>query len=57
MLKGEEIINKLPIMKSIWDLRDLPKDMRGETFTQTLNRMFGDLQNAVYTKVKNEEKG
>ena len=34
----------------------LPKDMRERTFAQTFNGLFEDLQNAVYTKVRNEKK-
>jgi len=54
VLKKEELVNKLPIVRSIWDLKDLPEDMRKRTFAQTLNGMFEDLENAVYTKVRNE---
>jgi hypothetical protein len=56
MLKREDLVVKLPIVKSIWNLGDLPKDMRERTFAQTLNGLFEDLQNAVYTKVRNEKK-
>ena len=55
MLKREELVAKLPIIKSIWDLKELPKEMRESTFAQTLNGIFEDLENAVHTKVRNEE--
>jgi len=55
MLKKEELVAKLPIIKSIWDLKNLPENTRKEIFAQTLNGMFQDLENAVYTKVSNEK--
>ena len=56
MLKKEDMVSKLPIIKSIWNLNVLPEDMRKRTFTQTLNDLFEDLKNAVYTKIHNEGK-
>jgi|SRR3989344_1075317 len=55
MLKKEEMVNKLPIAKSIWNLKNLPKKMRERIFAQTLNGLFEDLENAVYTKVRNKK--
>ena len=55
MLKREELVTKLPIIKSIWELKDLQKEMREATFARTLNGMFEDLESTVYTKVRNEE--
>ncbi len=54
MLKKEEMVSKLPIMKNLWDLKVLPEDMRKKMFAQTLNGFFQDLENAVYTKIHNE---
>ena len=56
MLEKEEMVNKLPIVRSIWDLKNLPEDMRKRIFAQTLNGLFEDLENAVYTKIRNEGK-
>ena len=56
MLRKEELVKKLPIIQSVWGLKDLPNGMRERTFAQTLNGMFEDLENAVYTKIHNEEK-
>lgn len=56
MLKKEEMVNKLPIIKNIWDLKTLPENIRMRSFAQTLNGFFQDLENAVYTKVHNGEK-
>ena len=56
ILKKENMVGNLPIVKSVWDLKDLPEDMRKRTFAQTPNGMFEDLENSVYRKVRNEEK-
>lgn len=48
MLKKEEMVSKLPIIKNLWDLKVLPEDMRKKMFAQTLNSFFQDLENAVY---------
>lgn len=56
LLKREDMVARLPIVKSVWNLKDLPKNIRERTLAQTLNGIFEDLQNAVYTKIRNEEK-
>lgn len=55
-LKREEMVSKLPIIKSIWDLKNLSEDMRKRAFTMYLNGFSEDLESAVYTKVRNEHK-
>ena len=55
-LKKEELVAKLPIIKSIWNLKNLPENTRKEIFAQTLNGMFQDLENAVNTQIRNEDK-
>jgi hypothetical protein len=55
MIKKEKLVAKLPIVKNIWNLKNLPEEIRIEIYAQTLNGMFQDLENAVYTKVSNEK--
>ncbi len=54
ILKREEMVNNLPIVRTVWDLSVLSEDMKKRAFAQTLNGMFEDLKNAVYTKIHNE---
>jgi hypothetical protein len=55
MIKKEKLVAKLPIVKNIWNLKNLPEEIRIQIYAQTLNGMFQDLENAVYTKVSNEK--
>jgi hypothetical protein len=56
LLEKEDMVHKLPIIQSIWKLKDHPKKMRDEMFARHLNDFFQDLENAVYTKIRNEGK-
>jgi hypothetical protein len=55
MIKKEKLVAKLPIVKNIWNLKNLPEEIRIQIYAQTLNGMFQDLENAVYMKVSNEK--
>ena len=56
MIEKGEMVGKFPIGRDIDGLNSLPEDMRKRLFAQTLNGMFEDLENAVYTKMRNEVK-
>ena len=53
LLKREEMVEKLPIMKSIWNLDKLPEKIRISAFTTILNGFFEDLEAQMHL---NEDK-
>ncbi len=55
LLKREDMIKKLPIVKNIWDIKKLPKKIREHSFALLLLGFFEDLESAVYTKIELEE--
>jgi|SRR3989338_11408325 len=55
LLKREDLIKKLPIVKNIWDIKKLPKKIREHSFALLLLGFFEDLESAVYTKIELEE--
>ena len=52
-LKRLDMVEKLPITKSIWKMKDLP--IKEQSFTLMLNSFFEDLESAVYTKIRLEK--
>lgn len=52
LLKREEMVSNLPIMKSIWGLSTMPKRIRKRAFTIMLNSFFEDLEAQVYIEKK-----
>ena len=48
LLKREEMIGNLPIMKSIWGLGTMPKRIRKRALTIMLNSFFEDLEAQIY---------
>ncbi len=56
ILKREEMVAKLPIIQSIWDLNNLPKEMKERMFAQNLNGFFEDLESAVYVRTMDAKK-
>jgi len=51
-----KIVEKLPIVKSVWDTEKLPAKIRKHSFYLMLNSFFEDLESAVYTKIRLDEK-
>ncbi|HLC73178.1 MAG TPA: hypothetical protein VJH20_00910 [Candidatus Nanoarchaeia archaeon] len=54
-LKRLDMVEKLPITKTIWKMKDLP--IKEHSFALMLNSFFEDLESAVYTKIRLEENG
>ncbi|MBM3304016.1 MAG: hypothetical protein FJY76_02875 [Candidatus Aenigmarchaeota archaeon] len=57
-LKREELVAKLPFARDCVECRwlKLPKRLRERTIPMLLNSFFEDLESAVYTKVRLEER-
>lgn len=55
-LKRLEMTEKLPIIQNIWNIKDLPLKLRNHSFVSMLNGFFEDLESAVYTKIRLENK-
>ena len=52
-LKRLDMVEKLPITKSIWKMKDLP--IKEQSFALMLNSFVEDLESAVYTKIRLEK--
>ncbi len=52
LLKREELVENLPIMKNIWKLDKIPMKLRKRTLTILLNSFFEDLENQIYLEDK-----
>lgn len=55
-LKKEELVRKLPIVKELINSNKLPEKMRKRSIALVLNSLFEDLESAVYTKIRLENK-
>ncbi len=55
LLKREELVENLPMVKSVWDLKEMPENLRKRALTTMLNGFFEDLESAVYTKISLEK--
>jgi len=55
-LKRLELVKNLPIIKEIIKIDELPKEHRERIFVSLLNGFFEDLESAVYTKIRLENK-
>lgn len=55
LLKREKLVENLPMVKSVWDLKEMPENLRKRALTTMLNGFFEDLESAVYTKIRLEE--
>ncbi|GEM_PF-2605391 len=51
-----EMVKKLPIIKEIIDLGKLDSKLRKQIFSSNINSFFEDLESAVYTKIRLEQK-
>ena len=56
LLKREEMVENLPIIKEIWGLKDMPENVRKHSFALMLNSFFEDLESAIYTKMRNSKR-
>ena len=56
LLKRLELVEKLPITKSVFKAHKLPKKLREEAFATYLNSFFEDLESAIHTKIRLENK-
>jgi hypothetical protein len=54
-LKRENMVKKLPIVKEILSMDNVPKKIRKHSFALMLNSFFEDLESAVYTKIRLEK--
>ena len=54
LLKREELVRKLPIVKELINSNKLPEKMRKRSIALVLNSLFEDLESAVYTKIRLE---
>ncbi|HLD41857.1 MAG TPA: hypothetical protein VJB06_02385 [archaeon] len=55
-LKRMGMVEKLPIINEILGMAKLPSKYRKRAFAMLLNGFFEDLESAVYTKIRLEEK-
>jgi len=55
-LEREKLVENLPIVRDCANLSKLPENIRVHTFATLLNGFFEDLESAVYTKIRLEEK-
>lgn len=55
-IKRLDIVEKLPIVRDVEKFGELPKKIRKHFFAQMLNGYFEDLESAVYTKMRSENK-
>ena len=55
LLKREELVENLHMVKSVWDLKEMPENLRKRALTTMLNGFFEDLESAVYTKISLEK--
>ena len=55
-IKKRKLIEKLSIIKDIGNIEKIPKRVRKHIFVSSLNSFFEDLGNAVYTKIRLENK-
>jgi len=56
LIKREDMVENLPIIREILDVNKLPKKIRKRSFTLILNSFFEDLESAIYTKIRLENK-
>ena len=51
-----EMVEKLPFVNEMLDIDKLPKNMRKHSISLMLNSFFEDLESALYTKRRLDEK-
>ena len=56
LLKREEMVSNLPIIKEILNIKELPEKFRKQALTNVLNGLFEDLRDAVYIKIERDKK-
>jgi len=54
-IRREELVSKLPIINQMCEANNLPLEMKKRMFTRDLNGFFEDLENALYTKIRNDK--
>lgn len=54
-LKRSDMVEKLPLVRDIGNMSQLPEEMRRHTFATMLNGFFEDLESAIYTKIEIEK--
>lgn len=56
LLEKQKLVKKLPIIKELAGINKLPEKYREQTLATLLNSFFEDLESAVYTKIRIENK-
>lgn len=55
-IKRLKLVEKLPIMKEVFTFDKISNKSREHTFAMLLNSFFEDLESAVYTKIRIDNK-